>query len=149
VDSVLRIEVIDYAVARMEEALRKGYEKLNAELERMRQRKLQLEAELARLVNAIAEGQPSQSFMTAIGERERELQAITSKLIEPGPRSFAGNARRIANLCSPALNQDTRVNLASPKALILREQCLQNTSGRSRSNPPYRVENPCILLTAK
>jgi len=32
-----------------------------AELERMRQRKKQLEAELARLVNAIAEGQPSQS----------------------------------------------------------------------------------------
>jgi hypothetical protein len=38
-DSVLRIEVIDYEVARMEEALRKGHEKLNAELERMRQNK--------------------------------------------------------------------------------------------------------------
>ena len=34
-DSVLRVEVIDYAVARMEEALRKGHEKLNAELERI------------------------------------------------------------------------------------------------------------------
>jgi hypothetical protein len=31
-DSVLRIEVIDYAVARMEQALREGHEKLNAEL---------------------------------------------------------------------------------------------------------------------
>jgi hypothetical protein len=40
----------------MEEALGAGHEKLNAELERKRQRKLQLEAELARLVNAIAEG---------------------------------------------------------------------------------------------
>jgi hypothetical protein len=67
-ESVLRIEVIDYAVARMEEALRKNHEKLHAELERMRQRKLQLGAELAPLVNAIAEGQPSQSFMTAIGK---------------------------------------------------------------------------------
>jgi hypothetical protein len=37
--------------------LRKGHEKPNVELERMRQRKLHLEAELARLVNAIAEGQ--------------------------------------------------------------------------------------------
>jgi predicted nuclease with TOPRIM domain len=44
------------AVARMEQALREGHEKLNAELERMRQRKHQLEAKLARLVNAIAEG---------------------------------------------------------------------------------------------
>jgi Recombinase zinc beta ribbon domain len=43
-DSVLRVEVIDYAVARMEEALRKGHEKLNAEL--ARQRKLQLEVSL-------------------------------------------------------------------------------------------------------
>ena len=65
--------------------LRKSHEKPNAELERMRQRKLQLEAELARLVNAIAEGQPAQSFMTAIGERERELQAITNSCSSQGP----------------------------------------------------------------
>jgi hypothetical protein len=73
----------------MEEALRTGHDKLNTELARMSQRKLQLEVELARLVNAIGEGQPSQSFMTAIGERERELQAITNKLLEPGPGSPA------------------------------------------------------------
>jgi len=29
-----------------------------------------------------------QSFMAAIGERERELKAITSKLLEPGPGSL-------------------------------------------------------------
>jgi hypothetical protein len=79
--------VIDYTVARVEEALRKGHEKLNAELERMRQRKLQLEVQLVRLVNAIAWGQPSQSFMTAIGEPERELQAIANKLVEPFAKS--------------------------------------------------------------
>jgi hypothetical protein len=43
-----------------------------------------LEAELARLVSAIAEG-PSQTFMAAIGKRERQLQTITNKLHEPGP----------------------------------------------------------------
>jgi hypothetical protein len=67
---------------------RHSHEKLNAELETMRKRKLQLEAELARLVDAIAEGQPSQSVMTAIGELERELRAITNKLLEPGPGSL-------------------------------------------------------------
>jgi hypothetical protein len=51
----------------------------------MPQRKVQLEAELARLVNAIAEGQPSDSFMSEIGEREKELQTITNKLLGPGP----------------------------------------------------------------
>jgi len=41
--------VIDYSVARLEQALRQCTLKLNAELERMRQRKHQLETELARL----------------------------------------------------------------------------------------------------
>jgi hypothetical protein len=68
--------VIDYPVARMEQALR----------DRMRQRKQQLEAGLARLVNPIAEGQPSQAFMAAIGKRERELQTISDRLLK---RSFA------------------------------------------------------------
>jgi len=80
-ESVLRIEVIDHAVAEMEEARRKGHEKPNAELERMRQRKLQLEAELARLVNAIAEGQPSQS-----SGRQSEKEK--------------GNCRRLRTSCS-------------------------------------------------
>ena len=67
-ESVLRTEVIDYAVARMEEALRKGFEELDAELEQLRQRKQQIEAETARLIQAIADGQGSQSITAAIGE---------------------------------------------------------------------------------
>jgi len=67
-DSILRTEVIDYAVARMEEALRKRFEDLDAELGHLRQRKQQIEAEIARLVQAIADGQPSQSIMAAIVE---------------------------------------------------------------------------------
>ena len=61
-ESVLRTEVIDYAVARMEEALRKRFEELDAELEQLRQRKQQIEAETARLIQAIADGQGSQSI---------------------------------------------------------------------------------------
>jgi site-specific DNA recombinase len=96
-DSVLRVEVIDYAVARMGEALRQGHEKLNAELERMRQRKHQVEGEIKRLVNAIAEGQPSQSLMTAIGERESELRAITNRLVEPGLGSLQATLDELRN----------------------------------------------------
>lgn len=54
---------------------------------RMR-RKLQAEAEIARLVQAIAEGQPSQSLVAAVGERERELRTITDRLLEPRPDSL-------------------------------------------------------------
>lgn len=93
---------------RLEEALRKVHEKLNAELERMRQRKLQLEAELVRLVNAIAEGQPSQSFMTAIGEREKELQAITNKLLEPEPGSLRATLDELRTFAVSRLNKIPR-----------------------------------------
>jgi hypothetical protein len=87
-ESVLRTEVVDYAVARMEEALRKRFEELDAELEHLRQRKQQIEGEIARLVQAIAGGQGSLSIMAAIGERERELRDITDKLLEPRPGSL-------------------------------------------------------------
>jgi site-specific DNA recombinase len=52
-ESVLRTEVIDYAVARMEDALRKRFEELDAELEQLRQRKQQIEAEIARLIRQL------------------------------------------------------------------------------------------------
>lgn len=69
-ESVLRTEVIDYAVARMEEALRKRFEEVDAELANLRQRKQHIEGELARLVQAIADGQPSQSIPWAQSENE-------------------------------------------------------------------------------
>lgn len=87
-ESVLREEAIEYAVAKMEEALREQHQKLGAELERLRLRKQQVEGEIGRLVQAIAEGQPSKSLMAAISEREAELKAITDKLVEPGPGSL-------------------------------------------------------------
>ena len=112
-DSVLRVEVIDYAVSRMEQALREGHERLNAELERTRQRKRQVESEIKRLVDAIATGEPSQSLMTAIGEREMELRAITNKLVEPGPGSLQATLDELRAFAILTLKQDTRVNLAS------------------------------------
>jgi hypothetical protein len=132
----------------MEEALSKGHEKLNAELERMRQRKMHLEAELVRLVNAIAEGQPSQSFMTAIEERERELQTITDKLIEPGSGSLRGSPRRIANLCSLTLNQDTRVNLAS-RRIDLARAVLAERFGTFTLEPTIQDGEPGYLAHGK
>ena len=147
-DSVLRIEVIDYAVARMEEALRKGHEKLNAELERMRQRKLQLEAELARLVNAIAEGQPSQSFMTAIGERERELQAITNKLIEPGPGSLRATLDELRTF---AVSRLTRIRelISHPESIDLARAVLAEHFGTFTLEPTIQDGEPVYLAHGK
>jgi DNA invertase Pin-like site-specific DNA recombinase len=87
-EAVLREEVIDYAIAGVAEELEKRFESLNSQLEQTRQRKRRIEEELDRLVGAIANGQPSKSLMSAIGEREEELRTITDRLLEPGPASL-------------------------------------------------------------
>jgi hypothetical protein len=91
-ESVLKTEVVDYAVAKMEEALSEQYASLDAELTRMRHRKQELDLELKRLTDSIARGQQSQSIMNAIGEREKELRAITDKLLEPAPGSLRAHS---------------------------------------------------------
>jgi site-specific DNA recombinase len=147
-DSVLRIEVIDYAVARMEEALRKGHEKLNVELERMRQRKLQLEAELARLVNAIAEGQPSQSFMAAIGQRERELQAIRNKLLEPGPGSLRATLDELRTFAVSRLSR-IRELISHPESIDLAREVLAEHFGTFTLEPTILDGEPVYLAHGK
>jgi hypothetical protein len=84
-ESVLRSEVIDYAVAKMEEALSAQCAGIDAELERMGARKVQLQAELKRLVDLIAAGAPHQAYCAGITQREKELQEITDTLLEPRP----------------------------------------------------------------
>jgi site-specific DNA recombinase len=147
-DSVLRIEVIDYAVARMEEVLRKGHEKLNAELISMRQRKLQLEAELARLVNAIAEGQPSQSFMTAIGEREKELQAITNKLLDPGPGSLSATLDELRTFAVSRLTK-IRELISHPESIDLARAVLAEHFGTFTLEPTIQNGEPVYLAHGK
>jgi hypothetical protein len=67
-ESVLKTEVVDYAVATMEEALNAQHAGLDAELARTRQRKQELDLELKRPKDSIAQGQESQGIMKAIGE---------------------------------------------------------------------------------
>ncbi len=87
-NEVLREEAIDYAVAGMKKEIERRFDEFNDTLSRMRERKHQLETEIARLVNAIAGGSGSESIMAAIGERERELRTITSDLLEKRPTSI-------------------------------------------------------------
>ena len=98
-ESVLRIEAIDYVVAKLEDALQEQFQNLDAELRGLRQRKQQVEGEISRLVQALADGQASKSLMAAIIDREGELKSITDRLLEPGPGSLTetlGNLRAVA-----------------------------------------------------
>jgi site-specific DNA recombinase len=85
---VLREDAVDYVVAGMKTELERRFDELNGTLSGMRERKRQLETEIARLVNAIAGGNGSESIMEAIGERERELRTITDDLLEKRPTSI-------------------------------------------------------------
>ena len=86
--AVLREDAIDYAVLTMKMELERRFAELNEGLAKMRERKSQLEAEIARLVKAIADGNGMQSLTVAIGEREQELRSIADDLLERQPNSF-------------------------------------------------------------
>ena len=82
-EKVLRTQVVDYLVARLEQSLRERDAKLDVELDSIKQRRQKIEAELLHLVQVIASGQSSDSVMAAIKEREKELRSITDRLSEP------------------------------------------------------------------
>jgi site-specific DNA recombinase len=147
-DSVLRVEVIDYAVARMGEALRQGHEKLNAELERLRQRKQQVEGEIKRLITAIAEGQPSQSLMAAIGERETELRTITNKLVEPGPGSLQATLNELRNFAISRLAK-IRELISHPESIDMARAVLAEHFGTFTLEPTIQDGEPVYLAHGK
>ena len=113
-ESVLKTEVVDYAVSKMEEALSAQYAGLDAELARMRERKKELDLELKRLTDSIAQGEQSQSIMNAISEREKELCAITDKLLEPAPGSLRAKLEELREFAVSRLTK-IRELLAHPE----------------------------------
>lgn len=118
-ESVLRAEAVEYTVAKLEEALSEEYRNLDAELLKLRERKKAVEGEIGRLVQAIAEGQPSKSLTGAIAERERELKAITDRSLEPGPGSLS---ETIANLRAIAME-----HLAHLRKLVSKPENVEQT----------------------
>ncbi len=147
-DSVLQTEVIDYAVTRMEEALRKRFADLDAELGHLRQRKQQIEAEIARLVQAIADGQPSQSIMAAIGERERALRGITDKLREPRPGSLRSTLDELRTFAVSRLT-NIRNLIAHPESVGQARTALAEHFGAFTLEPVSRDGKAAYLVHGK
>jgi hypothetical protein len=79
--AVLKSDVIEYALAEFQRQLAQALSTMQDGLGRARDRKLQLEKELANLIGAIAATGHSPSVAEAIGERERELRTITEQLL--------------------------------------------------------------------
>src|SRR5712692_586872 len=79
--AVLRPEAVAYAVEEFGRQLRATCATLSSEGEKNRERKKYLEAELRRLVAAVAEGGHSAFLLSAIAEREQGLQEINERLL--------------------------------------------------------------------
>jgi hypothetical protein len=95
-----------------------------------------------------AEGQPSQSFMTAIGERERELQAITNKLIEPGPGSLRATLDELRTF---AVSRLTRIRelISHPECVDLARAVLAEYFGTFTLEPTIQDGEPVYLAHGK
>ncbi len=114
--AVLREEVIDYALARLEEELARRFEQLDSEMERLRQRKQELQAEIRRLTDAIAAGEPHPSLSAAIGEREKELREISDRLLERRPDSVRTSLEELRTFAVSRLT-DLRRLLSHPESV--------------------------------
>ena len=121
----------------MELVLSERFARLEAELEEMRQRKLQVEAEIARQVQAIGEGQPSQSLMAAIGERERELRTITGRLLEPKPDSLRSTLDDLQAFAVSRLSS-LRKLIAHPDSVDQAREALAKHFGKFTLEPVTR-----------
>jgi hypothetical protein len=114
----------------------------------MRQRKVQLEAELARLVNAIAEGQPSHSFMSEIGELEKELQTFTNKLLGPGPGLLLATLDELRTFAVSRLTK-IRELISHPETIDLARAVLAEHFGAFTLEPTIQDGEPVYLAHGK
>jgi hypothetical protein len=92
------------------------------------------ELEVARLVQAIAEGQPSQSLMAAIGERERELRTITDRLLEPKPDSLRSTLDELRTFAVSRLTS-LRELIAHPDSVDQAREALAKYFGKFTLEP--------------
>jgi Recombinase zinc beta ribbon domain len=96
---ILREEVVDYVMDKFESGLLKELETMGTELDAMESRKRELARELENLTKALASGQLSPTIMAAIAEREREMAAITERVISSNEESIK---TRVANMTATA-----------------------------------------------
>jgi site-specific DNA recombinase len=86
---VLHPDVVNYALTRFEEELRKANSAQAGQTEPLRERQAQLKRELRNLAETAAQVGPSASLVGEIGRREREITAVEERLANQGSDSTA------------------------------------------------------------
>jgi site-specific DNA recombinase len=123
---LLKPEAIDYAVTEFQTQLEAALDSLSGDLVGMRQRKNRLEAEVQRLISAIAESGHSRPILEEIGRKEEELQGITDRLVSATPESIVSRVDEIRRFVAIGLT-DLRDLLRKDTALA-RTELLKHSS---------------------
>jgi site-specific DNA recombinase len=116
---VLQPEAVDYAVIEFQRQLEAALGSLSDDLAGMRQQKTRLQAEVRRLVSAVAESGHSKSLLEEIGRKEAELQAIADRLLSATPESIESRVGEIRSFVRSGLN-DLRDLLSLARAELLK-----------------------------
>jgi DNA invertase Pin-like site-specific DNA recombinase len=101
--TVLRPEVVDYAIQEFQRQLTDSLSQLSGNLSRARQRRAEVQQELRRLVETVAQCGHSPALVDAINERQRELDEITRRLFASEPDSVSSEIARIRHFVTERL----------------------------------------------
>ena len=99
---VLREDVVNYILDQFEDKLARELENIGGEMDGMKRRKEELQAEVQRLATGLATGAHSPAVMVEITKREQEMSAISDRLLSNKPESIRS---KIATLRETALNR--------------------------------------------
>ena len=100
---VLNPEAIDFALEEFGRQLRSALGNVSADLARMRQQKAKLEGEIANLTAAIAEAGHSKALLSAVAQREAQLEEITTRVLSVGKGSIEADLAEIRRFVTEQL----------------------------------------------
>lgn len=104
-EKVMREEIVEYVMEKFELELRKALEAMGGEMEAMRQRKAELEREIANLANVIAQGDFSPALRKALVEREGEISAIADRLLSSKEESIHSRIQRMSAVAKTRIKE--------------------------------------------
>jgi site-specific DNA recombinase len=97
-NEVLNPKAIERAIDGFGRQLRAALGGLSEEMARMREQKAKLESEIANLTAAVAAAGHSPALLSALAEREGELQVITDRLLSEGKGSIEADLEEMRRL---------------------------------------------------
>jgi site-specific DNA recombinase len=143
--TVLRPEVIDYAVAEFDRQLRAALSGVSSDMAKARARKQELEMELLRLTDAIAQTGPSRFLIDAIAERERRLTEIRDSL-PTGPGAAQAQPKNMRAFVTEQIQDLSALLYVNPEKARLE---LSKHTREVRMVPDYTNGEPHYVATGE